>query len=86
MIIRNAEYHWTADEIALLGTMPDQEIAVRRGCTRQAGAYKRWTLGIAAFRKKPLKAALDKFVCTPIHKMSPEEFLAALALAKKRLH
>ena len=86
MLIRNAQFHWTAEEIALLGTMPDREIAARRGCTRQAATYQRRMLGISAFRKTQQPIALDKLITKPIHTMSPEEFLAAIALAKKELH
>jgi hypothetical protein len=37
---------WTADELALLGTTPDEEVARRIGRTRGAVTQKRCKLGI----------------------------------------
>jgi hypothetical protein len=38
---------WTAEQLALLGTLPDDEIAVRIGKTKLAVSLKRRSLGIA---------------------------------------
>jgi hypothetical protein len=37
---------WTEEELALLGTAPDEEIARRLGRTKTAVYMKRWSLGI----------------------------------------
>ena len=37
---------WSAENIALLGTLPDQEVAYILGCSRQAIAARRKVLGI----------------------------------------
>ena len=42
---------WTAEELALLGTMPDAEVAVMLGRTYQGVQVKRERLGIACYRR-----------------------------------
>jgi hypothetical protein len=41
---------WTAEEVALLGTAPDAEVAVQTGRTVGAVTQKRCLLGIPTFR------------------------------------
>jgi len=41
---------WTADEERLLGTLPDQALAERLGCSRQRVNERRRKLGIPPFR------------------------------------
>jgi hypothetical protein len=38
---------WTEEELALLGTIPDEEVAAQTGRTKRAVYFKRWGLGIA---------------------------------------
>jgi hypothetical protein len=40
--------HWTEEELALLGTAPDEEIARQIGRTERSVYLKRWKLGIAS--------------------------------------
>jgi hypothetical protein len=42
---------WTAEEIALLGTMPDEEVTARTGRTLQAVRSHRQLLGILSVRR-----------------------------------
>jgi hypothetical protein len=43
---------WTPEEDALLGTMPDPEVARRTGCTPGAIQWRRAALGIDGFYRK----------------------------------
>jgi hypothetical protein len=43
---------WTAEELELLGTMPDAEVAARTGRTENGVTLKRCRLGIPTFRDR----------------------------------
>jgi hypothetical protein len=43
----NPRPRWTEEELALLGTAPDEEIAGRIGRTKTAVYLQRWSMGIA---------------------------------------
>ncbi|HTQ40996.1 MAG TPA: hypothetical protein VMJ32_18420 [Pirellulales bacterium] len=45
-------HHWTAPEIALLGTMSDSVIAKKLGVSHQSVALKRRKLGIASWTRQ----------------------------------
>ena len=40
---------WTEEELALLGTIPDEEVAAQIGRTKMAVYLKRWELGRAKY-------------------------------------
>jgi biotin operon repressor len=56
---RNRAINWSADNIALLGTLSDQEIAHLLGCSRQAVAAKRTKLNIAPYKPSGLQWTND---------------------------
>jgi hypothetical protein len=47
-----ADWHWTAEQLALLGTAPDEEIAARIGKTPGAVCAKRCQRGIPTFQDR----------------------------------
>lgn len=78
---------WTAAEDALLGKLPDPDVAARLGITKLAVLKRRQRLGIAACKKpvpvprmmrgamlEPLPKRLGK---TPIKDLTADEYLAA---------
>lgn len=64
-----SEIRWTDEQDALLGTMPDQEVALRMGCSDGAVRRRRCRLGMAAFRSH-LRRYPD------LHVLSPAKLLA----------
>jgi len=52
MKLSQAKAPWTPETLALLGKMPDSELARRVGCTRQAVELRRRTGGIKAYGRQ----------------------------------
>ncbi|HVS34216.1 MAG TPA: hypothetical protein VMS17_01465 [Gemmataceae bacterium] len=50
-----AGHPWEPEEDALLGTMPDEEVAQRTGRTPQAVKCRQVVLNIGGFYRKPLR-------------------------------
>src|SRR6266498_1837087 len=77
------DMNWTAQEVKLLGTGPDREIARRTGRTTLAVQTKRLILGIRSWRSKnirvrePVEPEKSKLLFGPYHppRTRPGRFL-----------
>jgi hypothetical protein len=69
---------WAPEEEALLGTMPDRDVAKRTGHTLNAVWIRRRKLGIAAFREKEPSGTT--------HERRTGKWTAAISVNGKRRH
>jgi hypothetical protein len=72
---RWAEAGWKPEEVALLGAMPDEEVARRLGRSLNSVSFKRRREGIANAKELPRlwTGAEDNAICT----LAPDEAAAA---------
>jgi hypothetical protein len=82
---------WTHEQIALLGTMPDPEVAKKTGKGLKTVQTARYARGIAQFKhpeiRNPVRSAAD-FKPLPwktLANMAPQDFYQALALEYQRV-
>ena len=76
---------WTPELDALLGTMLDNELAVKLRCTTQTIFLRRHKLRIAPFIKPPIASPMDNEMNkTPIRDLSAGDYLKTVQKLTKR--
>jgi hypothetical protein len=73
---RTRKRQWTPGEDALLGTMPDPDLARRIGCSDRTVKLRRRELGVAPFIVSPAAAASLKASAARLRRFSPEKMRA----------
>jgi transposase-like protein/DNA-binding Xre family transcriptional regulator len=73
---RTRKRRWSAAENAMLGTMPDNELATRLGCSSPTIALRRRELRIAPFLNNPARAAAVRASTAGLLRYSPEKLRA----------
>lgn len=73
---RTRKRHWLAEEDALLGTMPDGELAQRLGCSSGVIRRRRKELSIAPFIGSPLTASVVRGYAARLLQFSVEKLKA----------